>query len=132
MSKEKKKRKKILLVDDDEIHLITAELCLKDEYDIYKAKSGDEALKCLRNKDFVPDLIMLDIVMPKMDGWEVFKKIKGITAFKDTPILFLTSMDGEEEKERARTLGAVDYITKPLEMTLLKNTISEIFRIREI
>jgi len=131
MSNDKDKRKKILLVDDDEIHLLTAELCLKDEYDVYKAKSGDETLKCLRKNEFVPDLIMLDIIMPKMDGWELFGKIRDINGFQNIPILFLTSVDDKEEEKKARDLGAADYITKPLEIIVLKNAITEIFRNKE-
>ena len=116
--------KKILLIDDDEIYLLMAELCLKDEYDIYKTKSGDEALKLLCKNDFIPDLIMLDILMPKINGWEVFSKIKSISLLKDIPILFLTSLKGG--KEKAQELGAVDYITKPFEMKSLKSRINEI------
>jgi len=130
LAKDINSRKKIFLIDDDELHLLAAEICLKDEYDIHKAKSGEEALKSLCKNDFIPDLIMLDIIMPEMDGWEVFRKIKGISILKNIPILFLTSVDGEEEKEKARELGAVDYITKPLETVLLNSTIKEIFRIR--
>ena len=123
-------RKKILLIDDDEIHLVTAELYLKDEYEIYKAKSGKEALNYLYNNDFTPDLIMLDIVMPEMDGWEVFNRIKAIGLLKNTPIVFLTSADGEKERKRARELGAVDYITKPFNMSFLKSTLKEIIDVK--
>jgi putative two-component system response regulator len=123
-------KKQILLVDDDEIHLETAELFLKDNYEVYKANSGEDALRCLLAKEFSPDLIMLDIVMPQMDGWEVFKRIREINFLKNVPIVFLTSADGEKEKKRARALGAVDYITKPYNMTFLNSTISEIIKIR--
>ena len=129
MAKDLGKRKKILLVDDDEIHLLMAELCLKDEYDIYKTKSGDEALKLLCKNDYIPDLIMLDILMPKLSGWDVLRKIKGISLLKDIPILLLTSVKGEEEK--ARELGAVDYITKPLEIKTLKPAIKKILDIKQ-
>ena len=124
------KKIKILLIDDDEFHLSTAEMYLKDEYEIRKAKSGEEALEFLNKNDFIPDLIMLDIIMPGMNGWEVFEKIKAINRLKDVPIVFLTSEDGEKEREKARKLGVVDYITKPYDMTFVKNTISEIIRIR--
>jgi DNA-binding response OmpR family regulator len=131
MSHSENTRKKILMIDDDEIQLSTAELYLKDEYEIYKAISGEEALKYLYNNEVNPDLIMLDIVMPNMDGWEVFRRIKAISLLNNVPIVFLTSKDGENEKKRARTLGAVDYITKPYNMTFLKNTIAEILRVRK-
>ena len=125
-------RKKILLVDDDENQLASVEMFLKEDYDTYKTNSGDEALRYLYNNEFHPDLIMLDILMPNMDGWEVFSRIKAIGLLKDVPILFLTSVDGENEKKRARELGAVDYITKPFNVTLLKRTIKEILNVRNI
>jgi len=121
-------KKKILLVDDDEIHLTTAELFLKDEYEIHKAKSGNEALTYLNNNEFVPDLIMLDLIMPNMDGWEVFKRIKPIGSLKNTPIAFVTSEGGNEEKKRAYAMGIADYITKPFNMTDLKSRIKEILK----
>ena len=123
-----KDKKKILLVDDDEIHLTTAELFLKDEYEVYKAKSGNEALTVLNNNEFVPDLIMLDLVMPNMDGWEVFKRIKPMRSLKNTPIAFVTSEGGTEEKKLAYSMGIADYINKPFNMTDLKSRIKEILK----
>ena len=122
-------KKKILLVDDDETHLSMAELILEDDYDIYKAMSGTEALKYLVNNELTPDLILLDIIMPIMDGWELFNRIKAISLLKNVPIVFVTSMDGEKERKRAREMGAKDYITKPFNMTFLKDTVRRIFEI---
>jgi putative two-component system response regulator len=124
-------RKKILLIDDNEMHLKTAELFLEADYDIFKAKSGNEALEFLYNNQYTLDLILLDIIMPEMDGWEVFRKIKGIALLKNVPIAFLTSVDEKSEKEKAHKLGAVDYITKPYNMTLLQRTVKEILRKNE-
>ena len=121
-------KKKILLVDDDEIHLTTAELFLKDEYETFKAKSGNEALTCLSKNEFVPDLIMLDLVMPNMDGWEVFKRIKATGSLKNIPIAFVTSEGGNEERKRAYSMGVADYIIKPFNMTELKSRIKEILK----
>jgi len=119
-------KKKILLVDDDEMHLITAELYLKDEYEIFKVKSGEEALNQLKNNEFVPNLILLDVVMSGMNGWEVFKKIRAIPSLKNLPIAFLTSENDQTEKDRAFKIGAADYITKPYNMTLLKSKVKDI------
>jgi DNA-binding response OmpR family regulator len=118
-------KKTIFLVDDDEIHLKTAELFLKNDYEIHKASSGDEALQCLNNREFTPDLIMLDIIMPNMTGWEVFKKIRALDYLKNVPIAFLTSLTGEEEKKKARQLGAADYIMKPFNMNDLKTRVKD-------
>ena len=118
--------KKLLLVDDDEIHLEIAESLLKDDYKIYKATSGKEALELLNKNQVHPDLILLDIIMLEMDGWEVFKRIKEIAEFKDVPVVFLTSVDEDGEKRKAIKLGAAEYITKPYDAVHLKATIKEI------
>ena len=116
-------KKKILVVDDDEIQLTTAELFLKNEYEVFKMSSGSEALEYLSSNKFVPDLIMLDIIMPNMDGWVVFNKIKAIDFLKNVPIVFLTSIEEEAEKKKAQQIGAADYITKPYNMTDLKSRV---------
>ena len=117
-------RKKILLVDDDELHLDLAGMVLSDEYDIYKAKSGKEALLHIY-KGLVPDLIMLDLLMPNMDGWDIFNRIKLITLLYDIPIVFLTSVTEVEEQKRAFEKGAADYIMKPINNDDLKNRIKK-------
>jgi putative two-component system response regulator len=103
---------KILLVDDSDVHLMIAENILKEKYNVTTAKSGKDALAVLA-KGFIPNLILLDVLMPDMDGWEVYNKIKGISLLKDVPVAFLTSLDGEKEKLYASRLGAADLITKP-------------------
>jgi len=117
--------KKILLVDDDEIHLSVTKHSLKDEYEVYTAKSGKEALELLGKDQVVPDLILLDILMPEMDGWIVFDKINDIAALKFTPIMFFTSLEEDSAKEKAYEIGAFDFITKPCKPTLLKSKIKE-------
>jgi putative two-component system response regulator len=122
-------RKAILLVDDDEIHLSITENSLKDEYQIHMVKSGAEALEFLDKSHIIPDLILLDILMPEMDGWVVFDKIHDIAALKFTPIMFFSSLDEENAKEKAYELGAFDYIIKPCEQSVLldriKNTLQK-------
>ena len=125
------KKKTILLIDDDDIHLTAAESLLEDEYEVYKATSGNEALKYLYNKGFIPNLILLDILMPDMDGWEVFVRLRAIGFLRKIPIVFLTSVEGEEEQKKARLLGAADYIIKPYNVTDLKSKIKRYSRITE-
>jgi CheY-like chemotaxis protein len=125
MNKDANSRKSILLVDDDEIHLSITEVSLKDEYEIFMVKSGEEALEFLSKGQVVPDLILLDILMPVMDGWIVFDKINDIAALKLTPIMFYTSLDEESAKEKAYELGAFDYITKPCEQSVLLSKIKD-------
>ncbi|MDR2943429.1 MAG: response regulator [Treponema sp.] len=118
-------RKVILLVDDDEAHLLITELSLKDEYIVFKVKSGEEVLEFLNESKIIPDLILLDVIMPKMDGWTVFSKIREIEFLKSTPVMFYTTLDEESAKERAHKLGAFDYITKPCGGPVLLNKIRD-------
>jgi CheY-like chemotaxis protein len=120
--------KTILLVDDDEIHLEITEEQLKDEYEVHIVKSGKEALEFLNSSQIVPDLIMLDILMPEMDGWIVFDKINDIAALKLTPIMFYSSLDEDSAREKAYELGAFDYIIKPCEQSVLLGKIGDMFQ----
>jgi DNA-binding response OmpR family regulator len=125
MANDTNEKKKVLMVDDDIIHLTTAELFLKDEYEIIKMKSGDEALEYLNSNKFVPDIILLDIMMPNMDGWEVLKRIKAIDFLKKVPIIFLTAVEEEMDMKKAFKMGVADYIMKPFNMTNLKGRIKD-------
>jgi len=107
-------KKKILVIDDDEIHLSMAQAILSKMYDVIIAKTGKEAITLLLD-GVIPCLILLDIIMPHMDGWETYNKLKGLSLLKDCPIVFVTSLDGADDRENARRLGAAGYITKPFE-----------------
>jgi len=107
-----RKKKKILAVDDSEIDLELIEFMLKDKYTILPTKSGKEALDYLLHFSKV-DLILLDLIMPEMDGWETFSRIRDLGNITDIPIAFVTSVHGEEEQNRAKKIGAADYILKP-------------------
>ena len=109
---ETSEKKKILLVDDAEFHLSIAKNMLKNDYTVITAKSGKEALDHLL-QGLIPDIILLDIIMPNMDGWETYHKIRGISLLQDVPIAFLTSSNETEDIEYAHTIGAADYIMKP-------------------
>jgi putative two-component system response regulator len=103
--------KKILIIDDDEIHLTYVKGILKTGYIISAAKSGKEALQIIY-KGFIPDLVLLDILMPEMDGWETYHRLKAIAFLQSIPIAFLTTVTEEEAVEKANELGASDFITK--------------------
>ena len=117
-------KKIILLVDDNEFHLSLAETILEDEYKIIKARSGKEAIEYFLKGIVVgdiPNLILLDILMPEMDGWETYHKLRGISILQDIPIAFLTSVSGVDEEKQAYEIGVADFITKPyLKDDLLK------------
>ena len=117
--------KKILIADDKpevvELVRVTLE---REDYEIVDASNGKEALKKARLEK--PDLILLDIVMPKMDGFEVCRKLKKDPEIKDIPILMLTAKGQEGDKKRGREVGASDYITKPFSPSALLIKIEEI------
>ena len=105
-------KKKILIVDDDEIQLMVAEVILDSEYDVKIAKSGEKALEHLY-KGLIPNLILLDILMPEMDGFEVYNRIRAISLLQNIPIVFLTSVEEPAKVQQAVEIGAADYIVKP-------------------
>jgi len=109
---DKKEKKKILLVDDNLIQLSIVEILLRKNYEVTSAKSGKEALDNLL-QGLVPDLIVLDILMPNMDGWEAFGRIRAISLLHNVPIVFLSAVNEKTEIDRAFQMGAADFITKP-------------------
>ena len=119
-------KKKILLIDDDEIQHKIAEKLLSGEYEVISAKSGKDALNYLYNGSFVPNLILLDILMPEMDGWEVFNRIKALSLLKNVPIVFLTAVNTSAEEKRAYEVGAADFVIKPYEKEDLMERIKKI------
>ena len=104
--------KKILLVDDFEFYLDTTKAILKDKYEVITAKSGKDAIDFLNN-GLMPDLILLDIVMPDMDGWITYRRLKELTSGHNVPIAFVTASYGEAEVQHAFSAGVADYIRKP-------------------
>jgi methyl-accepting chemotaxis protein len=120
-------KKKILVVDDDSIHLEMVETVLHDDYDVSIAKSGKEALS-LFHQGLVPQLILLDLIMPEMDGWIAYSRIRAISNLHDTPIAFFTSSIEPKDIEHAHEMGAVDYIKKPYEKNDLLNRVGKILQ----
>ncbi|MDR0651768.1 MAG: response regulator [Synergistaceae bacterium] len=102
----------ILVVDDDATNLRMLQEILKSAYKVYASPSGERALGFLENR--IPDLIMLDVEMPGMSGYELLKRLKADKRFASVPVLFLTAQEGRDKEEEAFRLGAVDYILKPV------------------
>lgn len=109
----------ILVVDDTPANLSLMSRLLKDTYRVKVANSGERALE-IAQSDAPPDLILLDIMMPGMDGYEVCRRLKADNATKDIPIIFLTAMADVENESMGFALGAVDYISKPFNKTVVK------------
>jgi methyl-accepting chemotaxis protein len=120
-------KKKLLAVDDDEIFLVMLENMLKGDYEVITTKSGKEALG-LFFQGLVPQMVLLDLMMPEMDGWDTFSRIRAISGLHDTPIAIFTSSDDPKDMEKARNMGAVDFIKKPARKDDLLNRIGKILR----
>ncbi len=104
-------KSKILLIDDEEIGLLLISDILKSDYTVFTADNGDEAITIAENKK--PDLILLDIIMPGTDGFEICRQLKKNTQTKNIPVIFLTSKSKDIDEAKGFKLGAVDYIIKP-------------------
>jgi CheY-like chemotaxis protein len=117
--------KKILVVDDDETHLIATKRMLEDKYETVTVKSGFEAISLFHN-GYVPNIILLDLIMPGMDGWSAYERIKGISSLHNVKIAIFSSSDDPQHKAKGRELGAVDYITKPVKKTDLLGRIENL------
>ncbi len=116
------KKIKILVVDDDFINLkLLKTMLMKQDFieDVYEAKNGIEAIDILKEKDV--DLVLLDIIMPMMDGMEVLKIMRADEAMKDIPVIVLTT--DETKKSEAMSLGANDFLNKPIRENILMEKI---------
>ncbi len=122
--------KKILIVDDqpENIHILIENL--ECEYEILFATSGEKALEIVLSGQR-PDLILLDIMMPGMDGYEVCSKLKANTELTDIPVIFVTSQGQEADETTGFHLGAVDYIIKPFRIPVVQARIRAVLRLKE-
>ena len=116
--------KKILIVDDVSTNLKCCNIILKDKYQPVLAKSGQEALQYLQKE--VPDLILLDIHMPDIDGYEVMEQIKKDEKTTGIPVIFVTAETKPEYEARGRAMGAADYIRKPFSTKKLLDSVEKV------
>ncbi|MDP1634363.1 MAG: hybrid sensor histidine kinase/response regulator [Gallionellaceae bacterium] len=120
-------RPTILVVDDTADNLLLLSHLLNDEYRVRIAHSGDKALQICQSDD-PPDLVLLDIMMPGMDGFEVARLLREHPASEGIPLIFVTAMTGEDERQRGMQLGAVDFVTKPIDPDALKLRVHNFMR----
>jgi diguanylate cyclase (GGDEF)-like protein len=110
-------KQRILVVDDERFNLNVLADLLKTDYTVILAKNGDQALE--RAKKQPPDLILLDIMMPGMDGYQTLKALKENQTTREIPVIFITALGGGEDEEKGLLLGAVDYIIKPFQPAIV-------------
>ncbi|MDR2597941.1 MAG: methyl-accepting chemotaxis protein [Treponema sp.] len=117
-------KQKILIVDDDSIHLEMVETVLQNEYEVTTVNSGSKALS-LFYQGLVPQLILLDLIMPEMDGWNTYTRIKTISSLHDTPLVFFSASNDPKDIKHAQEMGAVDFIKKPYDKDDLLNRVGK-------
>ena len=112
------KKNRVLIVDDESANIMALTHILGADYTIYAAKNGESAIKAAEK--YLPDLILLDILMPDMDGYEVISWLKRGEKTKVIPVIFITGLSSAEAEERGLGLGAADYISKPFSSAVVK------------
>ena len=126
-------KKRVVVVDDNPDILTSIKEGLKNldkDIEVIPLESGEDCLRLLVREEIKPDLIILDIMLPKMSGWEVYNRIKERIEWKDIPIVFLTARTDQKAKEIGSFLGE-DFIEKPFEIEELKARIDRILERRQ-
>ena len=113
---------KVLIVDDSIVQAAQLKAILEDEYDVTVAQRAEEGLRWANDENF--SLILLDVVMPGMDGFTLLKKLQEEIITKNIPVILITSLSSVADEQRGLVLGAVDYITKPFEPLIVKARIN--------
>ncbi|MCL2035206.1 MAG: response regulator [Oscillospiraceae bacterium] len=129
-AKGKRREKTIFVVDDSDTNLSMAKEVLKEHYKVRTLPSAGKMFSLIEK--IKPDLILLDIEMPEMDGFEALSRLKAVDAYADIPVIFLTSMTDASVEARGFQLGVVDFITKPFSAPVLLNRIKSHLDIDEI
>ncbi len=107
-------RPRILLVDDDPVIVRLLQINFRLEgYDVDTASRGDEALERVRSNP--PDVVVLDVMMPGLDGWEVARRLKENESVRHIPLVFLSARAQDEDRQRGYALGVDEYVTKPFD-----------------
>ena len=116
---------RILVVDDDPVIVRLLEVNLRlDGYEVETASRGEEGLE--RAEATVPDLVLLDVMMPGLDGWETCRRLRGIPALAETPVIFLSARAQDDDRSRGESLGSVSYVTKPFDPVRLLELVRDL------
>jgi len=122
-------KKTVLVIDDDKSNLIMAQRLLSDEYRVAAVNSGEKGFEYLEKND--PSLILLDIQMPQMNGFEVMEKLRAHEKWCKIPVIFLTADKSSETEEKCFDMGAVDYIGKPFVPQIMRKRVMRTIELEE-
>ena len=120
----KKDKKSILIVDDEKSNIIALTHILRDEYSVYVTRDSRDAFEMAKSNK--PDIIILDILMPEMDGYEVITALKKSRATKNIPVIFVSGLASPEAIKKGMSLGAADYIPKPFESSTVGSKVKKL------
>ncbi len=127
---EEEKKAKILVVDDEEMNSNLLEAYLMHEYDIIPAYTGAEAFKIIKEKK--PDLVLLDVMMPDMNGYDICSRLKSSPETQFIPIVMVTALSGKEDRIQGISAGADDFLSKPVDRLELKTRVTSLLRIKHL
>ena len=122
----KNKRNSVLIIDDEPANIMVLRQILSPEYLVYVATDGQTGLTVAMKQN--PDVILLDILMPNMDGYEVLTELRKTVETNRIPVLVVTGLKSEESEEKAFSLGADDYMSKPLNSRILKHRVRNLLK----
>ena len=111
----------VLVVDDENSNIIALTHILSPDYAIYAAKNGPAGLKAAEK--YLPDLILLDILMPEMDGYAVIAALKSSEKTRGIPVIFISGLSEARDEEKGLALGAADYINKPFSSAIVRQRV---------
>ena len=117
----KAKKNSVLIVDDERSNISMLRFILSSEYTVYASIDGQDAVETA--EEVMPDVILLDIIMPEMDGFAVIAALKNSEKTRNIPVIFITGLDSREDEEKGLALGAVDYILKPFDAAVVKQMV---------
>jgi len=111
----------VLIVDDESMNMFALTHMLKPEYTVYAAKNGQSAIRIAKKQ--MPDVILLDILMPEMDGYEVLSLLKSDEETRKIPVIFVTGLINPDDEKKGLEMGAADYISKPFNADIVKEKV---------
>ena len=125
------KKSKILVADDDRVQrLMLTQICEQAGHEVFLAENGEEAVHIFKNE--APDLVVLDIFMPKMDGIDAATEIQQVLGSKYVPIVFITGADNDEHLQRCIVVFSYDFVFKPFNSLVLKAKINSFLRVQQL
>ena len=115
---EKGKKNSILILDDEKSNIMALSHILSPTYTVYASRDGQDAIEIAH--EYLPDVVLLDVIMPGMDGYDVIEALKSSDATREIPVIFISGLSNDEDVNKGVSMGAADYICKPFNPTIVE------------